>query len=114
MVIQKEDYFVGYDPTTSTIYCRGVLRLNGMQEYSPIVELLKEVIERDPATIVLDLQGLQFLNSSGINMLSRFTIEVRQKQTIQIIVKGSKAIPWQEKSLRNLQRLMPALRLEIV
>ena len=29
-----------------------------------------------------------------------------------MIVRGSKAIPWQGKSLKNLQRLMPSLTLE--
>jgi len=28
-------------------------------------------------------------------------------------VRGSDDIPWQEKSLRNLQRLMPSLQLEM-
>jgi hypothetical protein len=40
-------------------------------------------------------------------------IKVRQKGTIQMVVKGSKSIPWQAKSLKNLQRLMPSLQLEL-
>jgi len=37
---------------------------------------------------------------------------VRQQKDIQIAIKGSKQIPWQRKSLKNLQRLMPSLQLE--
>jgi len=44
--------------------------------------------------------------------LSKFVIKVRQKESIKIIVCGSDAIPWQRKSLKNLQRLMSSLVLE--
>jgi len=30
------------------------------------------------------------------------------------VVQGSTRYPWQEKSLKNLQRLLPALRLDMV
>jgi len=40
-------------------------------------------------------------------------IKVRQQKNIQIAVKGSNRIPWQGKSLKNLQRLMPSLQLEL-
>ena len=32
----------------------------------------------------------------------------------QVVVQGSARFPWQEKSLKNLQRLLPALKLDIV
>lgn len=110
--IQSDDYKVWYDPDTMTIYCQGSLRLSGMDEYAPIVELLNEVVEQNPSLIILNLQGLEFLNSSGISIISRFVIKVRQKNNIKMIVKGSDTIPWQKKSLKNLQRLMPSLSLE--
>jgi hypothetical protein len=46
-------------------------------------------------------------------MLSKFIINVRNKKNIQMSVIGSKEISWQSKSLKNLQRLMPSLQLEI-
>ena len=45
-------------------------------------------------------------------MLSKFVIKVRQKKNVTILVIGSQGIPWQGKSLTNLQRLMPNLTLE--
>lgn len=45
-------------------------------------------------------------------MLSKFVINIRKKNSTKIIVQGSAAIPWQGKSLKNLQRLMPSLILE--
>ncbi len=109
--IEGENFSVTYDPETVTIDFQGSLRLSGVKEYAPIVDLMDAVAEDEPETIVLDLRRLEFLNSSGISMLSKFTIGVRKRQTIDITVLGSQAIPWQGKSLKNLQRLMPRLNL---
>ena len=113
MKIETEDYKIAYDTDTATVTCQGSLRLNGMAEYEPIVRLLVEVAELEPPTITLNLCALEFLNSSGINVLSKFVIKVRQKKNIQMVVCGSKTIPWQGKSLKNLQRLMPSLTLNL-
>ena len=112
MEIKTDDYRIWYDTDTATVNCQGSLRLSGMDEYAPIVELLETAINQEPPTMTLNLQELDFLNSSGINVLSKFAIKVRQKKTIDLVVKGSKDILWQGKSLKNLQRLMPSLTLE--
>lgn len=114
MEIKTDDYQVFYNPTTTTFVCQGSLRLNGVEEYSPILDLLNNSIEQEPSKFTLNLQELKFLNSSGISMLSQFIINVRKKKNIQMIVVGSKDVPWQGKSLKNLQRLMPSLSLEII
>ena len=113
MEIKAEDYNIWYDKTTETVNFLGSLRLSGMEEYAPIVDLLNDIADRQPPTITLNLRELQFLNSSGINVLSKFVIKVRQKGTIQMVVQGSNHIPWQGKSLKNLQRLMPSLQLQL-
>lgn len=113
MEIKTENYSVRYEEETATVILQGSLRLNGMQEYAPIVQLLDDVVESGVSTITLNLQKLEFLNSSGINVLSKFAIKVRQKKNIKLIVKASKEIPWQSKSLKNLQRLLPTLSLEV-
>jgi hypothetical protein len=113
MEIKNEGYRVRYEEETATVIFQGSLRLNGMQEYAPIIQLLDDVIESGVTAITLDLQQLNFLNSSGINVLSKFVIKVRQKKNIQLTIKASKTIPWQGKSLKNLQRLLPGLTLEV-
>ncbi|MFB2979127.1 hypothetical protein [Microseira sp. BLCC-F43] len=110
--IQGENYKVICEMATGTVNFEGWLRLEGMAEYAPIVDLLNKVTANTTPTITLNLKELQFLNSSGINMLSKFVIDVRKKKTIQLVVKGSEVIPWQSRSLKNLQRLMPDLKLE--
>lgn len=111
MEIRTENYSIYYDKLTQTAIFNGSLRLSGMEEYDPIVKLLNEVADTQPSTITLNLRELDFLNSSGINVLSKFVIKVRQKGNIHMVVLGSNKVPWQGKSLKNLQRLMPSLDL---
>jgi hypothetical protein len=114
MEIKNQDYSVIYDISNETITFEGSLRLNGLEDYSEIVQLLDNVVEQEPSKVTLNLQNLQFLNSSGISILSKFVINIRKQKNIQMIVLGSQAIPWQSKSLKNWQRLMPSLKLELV
>ena len=80
MEIKTDDYRICYDPETLTVSCQGSLRLSGMAEYAPIAELLDDIASQEQSPVVLDLQGLEFLNSSGISMLSKFVIKVRHKK----------------------------------
>lgn len=114
MEINDENYGVVLDDATNTIYFKGSLRLSGVAEYTPIVDLLNGVVSTEPPTITLNLQELEFLNSSGISMLSKFVIGIRNKKNVKLIIVGADAIPWQGKSLKNLQRLMPDLSLELI
>ncbi len=113
MEITHDDYVVRYDPATATVVCQGSFRLQGSEEYAPILQLLTEAADAKPATLVLDLRALRFLNSSGINTLSKFVLQVRKHNASQVVVKGSSQFPWQQKSLKNFQRLLPGLQLEI-
>jgi hypothetical protein len=110
---KTEDYSVEYDRETTTVTLAGSLRLSGLEDSNPVVKLLNDVLALEPKTITLNLRELEFLNSSGINMLSKFVIKVRQNKTIHLILLASNRIPWQGKSLKNLQRLMPTLELEV-
>jgi hypothetical protein len=113
--IKTDSYCVTHgtpDAQEQIITFIGALRLNGMDEYAPIVDLFNQVAEAAPMTVKLDVRQLEFLNSSGINILSKFVIKLRQQQNIQMVVQGSQKIAWQGKSLKNLQRLMPTLQLQ--
>jgi hypothetical protein len=112
MEIKGPQYQVTYSPNPVMITCQGSFRLRG-SEYAPITQLLNETADAKPETITLNLKSLKFLNSSGINMFSKFVIRVRKQKTTHIIVQGSREFPWQRKSLKNLRRLMPTLKLEL-
>jgi len=109
--IQNEDYQVVYNPEAATVKCAGSYRLSG-PEYAAILDVMNAAAEANHPVLTLDVSELQFLNSSGINTLSKFVIRMRKQPTSQLVVKGSEEFPWQKKSLTNLQRLLPSLQLE--
>ncbi len=113
MQVKGENYRVWYDKHKDAVNFDGSLRLSGMEDYAPILQLLNDIASTEPANMVINLQCLKFLNSSGISMLSKFIIGMRKKKTVQMKILGSNNIPWQGKSLKNLQRLMPGLTLDL-
>ncbi len=113
MEIRHKDYYITYNWQSATIVCVGALRLPG-KEYNPITQLLNQVVDAKPALITLNLEGVEFLNSFGITVFSKFVMNTAKKKTSKLVVKGSKRIAWQRKSLRLFPRLMKGLKLEIV
>jgi hypothetical protein len=111
--IEDKDYIIQFDADSERINFQGELSLNGPKDYTPITVLLNEVAESEPETMTIDLRNLSFVNSSGISMLSKFVLSIRKKKSIQLIILGSSKMPWQGKSLKNLEKLLPGLKLEI-
>jgi len=108
--IRGESFEIRLDDGNPTVFFKGALRLCGTEDYAPILEMLKETLS-DPATpVVLDLRELDYLNSSGITMFSRFVIEARDRAGIDLHILASQAVPWHARSLKNLQRLMPSMK----
>ncbi|MFC1974983.1 hypothetical protein ACFLXQ_01130 [Chloroflexota bacterium] len=108
MKVKGDTYQVTYDLEKAIVAFRGKVRLWRATDYEPIIQLLNEVAIAAPQKITLDLRELEFLNSSGIDILLRFVIKIRNQQSSQLVVWGGETIPWQEKSLSNMERLMPA------
>jgi hypothetical protein len=114
MDITTQDYRVTYDQDSATVSCAGSFLLSGAEEYAPILQLLNDAAEqRQGNDLTLDLRNLEFLNSSGINTFTKFVIGVRNKQSVRLNVRGIENIPWQVRLLKNLQRLMPALIMQL-
>ncbi|MDH3663658.1 MAG: hypothetical protein OEU92_27205 [Alphaproteobacteria bacterium] len=113
MDITHEDYRVRFDEENGVVTCEGSFRLRNGEEYQPILDLLINAADAKPEMLTLDVRELQFLNSSGINTLSKFVLHVRKHKASQVVIRGNHAFPWQTKSLKNFQRLLPELKLEI-
>ena len=112
MEIRTDKYSVVYDATTVT--CEGSLLLNGAKEYEPILNLLNMAAEQQQSKsegLTGDLQDLKFLNSSGINMMTKFVINICDIEPMDLKLKVmiDAKVLWQEKLAKNLKRLMPEL-----
>jgi len=111
--VKGDDYQVEYEPASSTVYFKGDITLGSPKDYVPIVKLLDQAANSDPDTLTLNVKELAFLNSSGISMLSKFVLGMKKKKGTQLVVLGGKKVPWQGKSLKNLERLLPGLKLVV-
>jgi hypothetical protein len=111
--IKGESFGIDLENDNSTVVFRGALRLSGMEDYAPILDLVKSTLASPGKPIIIDVRELDFLNSSGITMFSRFVIEARDHVGIDLRFLASESIHWHARSLKNLQRLMPALIIEL-
>jgi hypothetical protein len=111
MDIKTSDYRVWYDDASRTIFFEGSLRLSGVDDYTPIADLLNQSLAASKNDLVWDLRELEFLNSSGINVLYKFLIMARKDGNVMMTVKGSNGIPWQQKSMPNMKKFLPSLTL---
>jgi hypothetical protein len=111
--IKGESFEIDLGADNSTVVFRGALRLSGMEDYAPILDLVKTTLADPAKPIVIDVRELDFLNSSGITMFSRFVIEARDHAGIDLRFLASESIHWHARSLKNLQRLMPALVIQL-
>ncbi|MBN1875084.1 MAG: hypothetical protein JXA33_12700 [Anaerolineae bacterium] len=113
--INGEGYTVEYNDGTHAVQLMGTIRLQTTDEYAPLTQLLQKAHDDTGAadTLRLDFRQLQFLNSSGINMISKFVIAARKQNKINLVILGNQEIYWQKKSLSNLQKLWPKIQIDI-
>lgn len=110
-------YQVTYNPETATITFDGSLLLNGAPAYESILKLLQQSAEeQEPNPLIINICALKFMNSSGINMLTKFVMHVSdvKKLKLLIIFQAQKQITWQDKLCINLQRLLPSLQIQFI
>ena len=114
--LKEEKYQVYYDKDKATVTLQGALLLNGAPAYEPILNILKEAAHNhEPEHLTIDIRGLTFLNSSGINMMTKFVVYISDVQGLKLTVTivGQKQVAWQERLTINLKRLMPELQADL-
>ena len=112
MEIKGEDYLVSFNEPKAAVEFFGTIRLRDSADYKAIGDLLETASGRASGELILDFRNLQFLNSAGINTISKFVIAARGLARMQLKVLGNQQIAWQQKSLRNLQKLWPKVAIE--
>lgn len=110
MEFKYNDAKMWFDEDTETIFLEGTFRLN-IDQYEGMTKVLNDILSQKPDKLKLDLTSLEFLNSSGINVIAKFVIAVRNGNEVALTVCGNTGIPWQGKSLPNLKKLYPAVDL---
>ncbi len=113
--INGNDYTIEYNEGTQSVRFEGTIRLQTTKDYEPVNRLLHNALEATASgkTLTLDFRQLRFLNSSGINAVSRFVIAARKQDRVKLKVLGAQDIYWQKKSLINLQRLWSKVDIQI-
>ncbi len=116
MEIIGEGYKVFHIAEENTVKMEGSIRLRDTQAYQDISDLLQKAFDESNQGVVLDVRGLEFLNSSGINTISKFVLYARKVADPSRKIKcvGSESIYWQKKSLQNLQKLWKEVDLEFL
>jgi len=86
---------------------QGSMRMKGAEE-APVIELLQHVVDRAVGEdyVVVDLHNLGFINSQGISVLYKFTINLRNKN-VNVNVFAVKQSAWQQATLNNILKLSP-------
>lgn len=112
MEISQEGYRICFIENDNKVICQGSLMLAGTEEYAPILELLKQAAEQVESHLQLNISELDFINSSGINTMTKFVIMVRNQKSLHLSITYSEEQSWQTKLVSNLQRLMPSLELQ--
>jgi hypothetical protein len=114
MELKGEDYLVTYNELKNAIEFFGTIRLRDSSDYASIDDMLIGAHRKSSGSMmILDFRNLQFLNSAGINVISKFVITARRAGSVTLKVLGNSAITWQQKSLKNLQKLWSLVQIEI-
>ena len=113
MEYKGEDFYVDFPESGNTVEFNGTIRLRDKSEYQMIADILEKALDMVSSTLILDIKELTYLNSSGINMFSKFIITAKHKNANTVEILGNAAISWQQKSLKNLQRLWSEVKINI-
>ena len=116
MEIIGEGYKVFHISEENTVKMEGSIRLRDTKAYQDISDLLQRAFDQSTQGITLDVRRLEFLNSSGINTVSKFVLYARKiaDPSRKIVCVGSESIYWQKKSLQNLKRLWSEVQLSFL
>jgi len=103
MKISHDDYTIEILPEKAVLSGKEI-RLQSVMAYEKLFEPIFRALEMTPEGYGLDLQNLEFLNSSGVTAIARIILEARkQGKLLTMEIKGTN--PWQKKTIVSLEKL---------
>lgn len=112
--IEDDNFKIWYEESEYAVFFEGSLRLWDPSEYSSIKQFLLDIHDFGMDCLTIDISNLEFLNSSGINMLCKFVFEMKKVNRTNLLIIGRANILWQKKSLQNLKKLWDKIQLKFV
>jgi hypothetical protein len=110
MTGQNSEFKVECDDKSCTI--SGVMRLSSPVAYLEHFEIIRHKMRDASDKFIVDISKVEYLNSSGINAFGRIIIYARQEE-IPLIILGDSQYPWQQKSIKPLEKLWDKLEVRI-
>jgi hypothetical protein len=112
MEVKEDEYAARFIEAENLVVMTGTMRLQNLASYEPIKKVLKEGLDKASGPLTLDIRNLNFMNSSGVTMLSLLIIEARNKKSTPMKFIGSAKVSWQVKSVPNFKKLWDEVVLE--
>ena len=91
----------------------GHLRLLSVRAYGPMFAAAEAAMRHPNGQLVIDLVGVEFMNSSAVTALSRLILRARAA-TVRLTLRGNASLHWHGVTLRALGRLYPGAIVEMV
>lgn len=113
MELKAGESILKYNPADQTVTMEGSMRLANLMEYDKISVFLNDAATQASDKLTLDMTKLNFLNSSGITTLSMFILATKKKQNPKLNILGTALFAWQEKSLKNFNKLWNEVEISI-
>lgn len=112
MVMESDLFKIQYDNADHTVYFKGTLRMNNLDDFSKIKKFLLEIFDLESPCLIMNFVDLEYMNSAGMNTMCQFILEVKDNTDKIIKVIGNDTILWQKKSFNNLKILWDKLEVE--
>ena len=99
---------ISFNEPAKTIMFDGEMRHASLMEFKPTRVFLWSLIPKiqEMKTLVIDIERLEYLNSSGQATINMFVLELkREAKNLSITIKGTHKFEWQSKFLHTTKQL---------
>ena len=104
MKLSGEDYQISY--RDDVIHLSGKLSLM-LEDYVDMERFFEKIVQSRPKELTLDIQNLEYLNSSGIKVICvNLILEAADLDELKMTIKCSNRYTWQKETVPTFSDLM--------